>query len=577
MHSRLPKLLRLACVLPMLLVACSDPPSDSQDLMTSKEGVLRYVPSDTPYLFAALESVPKEVREKLAPQVAMLVRTYADMVRAVVVHRPEDAEEPGLDDETRERIAAIIEELGGMITVEGIPEAGISPESDSAIYGVGLLPVMRVTLADGELFEAFVKKLENRAGATMNTASIDEHEYRYAGNDEARVIVAAIDNQLVIAGAPAGLPEAQIRLLLGLSLPAESIAESGALAAVSEKYRLSSFGAGFIDVERIAATFIDEQSGVNAELLALMDYDASDFSDVCKTEIRSVAGIAPRIVSGYTEVTPEHFKSISVVELRSDLAAGVQTLTAAVPGLGTEQGGLIALGMSLNMIAARDFYSARLDALEAEPYKCELLEVLQASVSTGRALLEQPVPPTVYALRGILAVIDDIKGMDLRKQQPPTDVNMRLLVATDNPEALVAMGAMFSPDVASMDLKPDSKPVKLAVPAIASMIEAAWVAMSDDAIALSFGNGSETGLQSMLGAGSKQPPPFMSMSMDAGRYYSLIGDVTAASTDSSEIPEVAKANAEIMTLMGQMFDRISFDVEFTENGIEIPSTMELKD
>ena len=577
MHSRLPKLLRLACVLPMLLVACSDPPSDSQDLMTSKEGVLRYVPSDTPYLFAALESVPKEVREKLAPQVAMLVRTYADMVRAVVVHRPEDAEEPGLDDETRERIAAIIEELGGMITVEGIPEAGISPESDSAIYGVGLLPVMRVTLADGELFEAFVKKLENRAGATMNTASIDEHEYRYAGNDEARVIVAAIDNQLVIAGAPAGLPEAQIRLLLGLSLPAESIAESGALAAVSEKYRLSSFGAGFIDVERIAATFIDEQSGVNAELLALMDYDASDFSDVCKTEIRSVAGIAPRIVSGYTEVTPEHFKSISVVELRSDLAAGVQTLTAAVPGLGTEQGGLIALGMSLNMIAARDFYSARLDALEAEPYKCELLEDLQASVSTGRALLEQPVPPTVYALRGILAVIDDIKGMDLRKQQPPTDVNMRLLVATDNPEALVAMGAMFSPDVASMDLKPDSKPVKLAVPAIASMIEAAWVAMSDDAIALSFGNGSETGLQSMLGAGSKQPPPFMSMSMDAGRYYSLIGDVTAASTDSSEIPEVAKANAEIMTLMGQMFDRISFDVEFTENGIEIPSTMELKD
>ena len=577
MHSRLTKLFRLACLLPTLLVACSDSPSDSRDLMTSGEGVLRYVPADTPYVFAALESVPEEVREKLAPHLNTLVRTYADMVRAVVVHRPEDAEESGLDDETRERIAAIIDELGGMITVDGIPEAGIGPESDSAIYGVGLLPVIRVTLPDRELFEAFVEKLENRAGAKMSTASIDGHEYRYAGDDEARVIVATIGNQLVITGAPAGLPEAQLKSLLGLSLPAESIAESGALAAVSEKYRLSSFGAGFIDVERIAATFIDEQSGVNSELLALMDYDAADLSDVCKTEIRSLAGIAPRIVSGYTEVTPEHFKSISVVELRSDLAAGVQTLTAAVPGLGTERGGLIALGMSLNMIAARDFYSARLDALEADPYKCELLEDLQAGVTNGRAVLEQPVPPTVYAFRGILAVIDDIKGMDIKKQQPPTDVNMRLLVATDNPEALVAMGAMFSPDVASMDLQPDSKPVKLAVPAVASMIEAAWVAMSDDAIALSFGNGSETRLESMLGAASKQPPPFMSMNMDAGRYYSLIGDVTAASTDSSGIPEVAKANAEIMTLMGQMFDRISFGVEFTENGIEIPSTMELKD
>jgi len=577
MHYRLTKLFRLACLLPTLLVACSDSPSDSRDLMTSGEGVLRYVPADTAYVFAALESVPEEVREKLAPHLNTLVRTYADMLRAVVVHPPEDAEESGLDDETRERIAAIIDELGGMITADGIPEAGIGPESDAAIYGVGLLPVMRVTLPDRELFEAFVEKLENRAGAKMSTASIDGHEYRYAGNDEAHVIVATIGNQLVITGAPAGLPEAQLKSLLGLSLPAESIAESGALAAVSEKYRLSSFGAGFIDVERIAATFIDEQSGVNSELLALMDYDAADLSDVCKTEIRSLAGIAPRIVSGYTEVTPEHFKSISVVELRSDLAAGVQTLTAAVPGLGTERGGLIALGMSLNMIAARDFYSARLDALEADPYKCELLEDLQAGVTNGRAVLEQPVPPTVYAFRGILAVIDDIKGMDIKKQQPPTDVNMRLLVATDNPEALVAMGAMFSPDVASMDLQPDSKPVRLAVPAVASMIEAAWVAMSDDAIALSFGNGSETRLESMLGAASKQPPPFMSMNMDAGRYYSLIGDVTAASTDSGEIPEVAKANAEIMTLMGQMFDRISFDVEFTENGIEIPSTMELKD
>jgi hypothetical protein len=80
----------------------------------------------------------------------------------------------------------------------------------------------------------------------------------------------------------------------------------------------------------------------------------------------------------------------------------------------------------------------------------------------------------------------------------------------------------------------------------------------------------------MLGAASKQPPPFMSMNMDAGRYYSLIGDVTM-STNSDELPEVAKANAEIMTLLGQVIDRISVDVEFTENGVEIPSTMALKD
>ena len=576
MQSGYSNLLRLACLLPLLLLGCSDSPSGSADLKTSGEGVLRYVPADSPYVFAVLESAPEEVREKLSPHVKTLVRSYADMVRAIVVHRPEDAEESGFDDDTRRRIAAVIDELGGMITAEGMPEAGIGPESDAVIYGVGLLPVMRVTLTDTELFEAAVTRLEERAGAKMSMASVEGHEYRYAGNDEARVIVAVLDSQLVITGAPTELPESLLKSLLGLTLPEENIAQSGTLASVAEKYGLSTYGAGFIDIEQVAATFIDEQTGVNAELLNLMDYDSSSLSDACKAEIRSLAGIAPRIVSGYTEITPEHFKSTSVFELRSDIAAAVQSLTAAVPGLGTEQGGLIALGMSLNMLAAREFYSARLDAIEADPYECELLGELQASVTRGRALLEQPIPPTVYAFRGVLAVIDDIKGMDLRKQQPPTDINMRLLVATDNPEALVATGAMFSPEIAAMDLKPDSKPVKLAVPAVASMIEAAWVAMSGDAIAFSFGNGSETRLESMLGAASKQPPPFMSMNMDAGRYYSLIGDVTT-STNSDELPEVAKANAEIMTLLGQVFDRISVDVEFTENGVEIPSTMELKD
>lgn len=574
--ARPSNLLRLMYLLPVLLLACSDSPGDRAGGMTSEEGILRYVPADTPYLFAALEPVPQAVREKLAPHVQALVPSYADMLQAVVAEREDGDDKFAMDDEARQRIKVVIQELAGMITVDGIPEAGIDRESTAVVYGIGLLPVVRLTLSDTERFEAAVSRLESRAGAKMDTATIDGHAYRYAGNDEARVIVAVIDDQLVITAAPALLPEAALKAALGLTLPRENIAQSGALAALADRYELTAHALGFIDVERVAATFIDEQAGVNAELLALTEYDAGRLSDVCKAEIRSIAAIAPRIVTGYTDITPRHFKSTTVVELRSDVAAGMQTLTAAVPGLGTGQGGLISVGMSVNMLAAREFYAARLDAIETHPYECELLDEVQAAVAQGRVWLEQPLPPAIYAFRGFLAVVDDIEGMDLQNQQPPTDIDMRVLVATDNPEALLATGAMFSPDIAALNLTADSKPVKLAVPAMAAMIEAAWVAMSEDAIALSVGAGSEKGLEAMLAAPSRQPPPFMSMSMDAARYYTLVGDI-AMHANSDEAPEVTRANAEILKALGQLIDRISFNVEFTEHGIRMPSTMTLTD
>jgi len=562
------------------LASCSDSSrgtADVEAVLTSGEGLLRYVPDDTPYVFASLESVPDEVLNKLAPHIEPLVQTYADMLKAGIDLRSDDADEAPFDDETRARLSAVIDELAAVITAEGIPEAGIDRKSTAAFYGVGLLPVLRVTLSDAALFEPFMEKLESRAGSRMDVATVDGHTYRYAGNDEARIVVGVFDDHLVIAGIPTNVAEATFKSVVGLSPPAKSIANSGTLARLAGKYGLSAYGVGLIDIERIASTFIDPPSGVNAELLQLMEYDASSMSDVCKQELRSAAGIVPRVVTGYTELTSEHFKSTSVIELRSDIATGMQTLTAAVPGLGIGEGGLMSFGMSLNPIAAREFYSARLDALEADPYQCEYFAHLQSGISSGRALLDQPLPPTVYSFLGFLAVVDDIKGMDLRNQQPPTSIDMRLLVASDNPEALLATGAMFSPEVAALNLKADSTPMKLDVPALASTVEATWVAMSDNALAMSFGDGSEKGLEAMLGAGYKEPSPFLSMNMDAERYYGFIGDAMALDDSDDRSPEVTKASADVMKTLEKMFRRIAFDVNFTENGVEIPSTVELAD
>ncbi|HZD51623.1 MAG TPA: hypothetical protein VE175_01130, partial [Woeseiaceae bacterium] len=354
------------------------------------------------------------------------------------------------------------------------------------------------------------------------------------------------------------------------------------LATLAGTYGYTAYGLGLVDVGRIAGTFLDEQSGVNDALLKLMEHDRTTLSDVCRDEIRAVAGVVPRVVAGYTEMSTERITSKSVIELRGDLATGLQQITAPVPGLGQEHGGLLSLGMSIDLPALREFYSARLDALEADPFECELFADAQSGVAAGRAALQKPLPPAVYSFHGFLAVIDDIKGMDIAKKQPPTDIDMRFLLASSNAQGLVAMGAMFSPQIAELDLKPDSKPVKLDLPAGAAPISEAWVAMSEDALAVSVGAGGAAALTELMTSSAAEPSPFMSMDVDAGRYYGFLGDTLAtaepAGADEKAAPrEVIEATEELMTSFRDVFDRISFDIQFTERGVEIPSTMALAD
>ena len=132
-------------------------------------------------------------------------------------------------------------------------------------------------------------------------------------------------------------------------------------------YGYTSHYVGFVDVEAIADRFVGNASGLDAALLALMENDSADLSDVCRNEIRAVAGIVPRIVMGYNKLSLDVLESNIVFELRDDIAAGLKTLPSSVPGLGGDKGGLMSFGISLNVKAARDFMEARLDAMEDEP------------------------------------------------------------------------------------------------------------------------------------------------------------------------------------------------------------------
>ncbi|MDH3553926.1 MAG: hypothetical protein OER22_15040, partial [Gammaproteobacteria bacterium] len=482
--------------------------------------------------------------------------------------------------EKYQRANAVVDELMTLMSIEGMRSAGLGRDATGVLYGNGLLPVVRVQLSDGALFEDALSRLESEAGEKLPVAEIGGNSIRYFDADQVKILLGVINDQAVFTVAPASFDDAQLGEVLGLKLPAKSIADSGALQKIAKDYGFTNHYVGYFDFQAIADRFVGEASGLDAELLALIDYDPAELSSVCRAEIRAVAGIAPRMVLGYTDIDKDKLDSTVVIELRDDIAAGVQTLPAAVPGLGGDKGALMSFGMSIDMKAAREFLEARLDAMEAKPFECEYFADLQAGVAGGRQALNQPVPPMVYDFKGFLAVIDEIEGLDVATQTPPTSIDGSFLLAMNNAEALIAMGAMFSPELASLNLQADGNPVPLELPQMQAMGIAAFAAMNENALAISVGEDSESELDGLLGAAASDPSPFMSFSMDAARYYGFLGEAMAADGDDKENAPTAEMQAamqEVMAAVANVYDRMSVDVRFTERGVELISSVTLQD
>jgi hypothetical protein len=567
----------------LTLAACdrSKEEEASVSALASTQSMLRYVPADSLYVIANVEPLPDALLDKLEPKLDQVLSSYRVLLQHVVVMAAAEAGEDAADSPEVSQLTAIADELSALMSLDGLRSAGFSRDSTAVMYGNGLLPVIRISVTDGGLFDAALSRIEETAGEKMSVATIGESAFRYLQAGTLKVIVANFDTEVVLAAAPASFGDEQLSQLLGLTLPDSSIAETGALQKIANEYGYTDHYVGFVDFQGIVNTVLgDEVSGLNADLVSLAGDESPELSEVCKAEILSLAGIAPRLVMGYTEITDQQLLSGAVIELRDDIAAGLVPLTAAVPGLGEEYGGLMSFGMSLDIKAARSFYEARLDALDAEPFECELFQEIQAGVVAGRQALNQPVPPMVYDFKGFLAVVEQIEGLDLASNMPPTSVAGRFLLAMDNATALMSLGAMFSPELAALNLEPDGKPARFESPQLQSAFDAVYLAMSDNAVAMSVGDGMDQQLPDMLAAEAENNGILLSFSMDASRYYAFIAEAMLVAKEDDENPmppEFQGALNDIMLAFSDFYDRMSARIRLTGRGVEIDSKITIKD
>lgn len=549
------------------------------DVARESEQLLQYIPAETPYVMAFTKPLPDDLMDKFEPVVDQTLSGYERILRYKVseVMVALSREEGGA--EKAKQLQELVDEFTSLMSVQGLRDAGIDRDSVFAIYGDGLLPVFRIELSDRDKFDAAVSRLESKSPQKFQVGTVGGESYRYYDIEEARLIVATPGDSAVITIVPSTYSDERLARALGIKKPKDNVADG--LEEIRNAYDFTDHFVGFADVEKLAASFLGDPSGLNKELLLIAEHDPEELMEECRTEFAELASVAPRVVVGYTNVNKSFLDTRMVVELREDIASGLATLPTAVPGLGADLGGLLSFGFSIDPMAARSFLEARLDAMEADPFECADLGELQASVAQGRQALAQPLPPVVYNFSGMLAHISDVQGMDLRTKKPPESVDASFLVAFENAQDLVNMASMMVPQVAEMNLLPDGKARALDLPQLAEIADKAFVALSNVGISVAMGEGSAENSEAMLVADVEMPPPFVSFSMDSKRYYDFVGDALMQEDESedgeSEPLALRTAMRDVMVSSGELYERVSVNVHLTERGVEIGSRMTLSD
>jgi hypothetical protein len=539
---------------------------------TDPNGPLAYVPADTPYVFANLEPVPAAVSTQWMQQMDMVGELWRNQLASAIAKL--EQERPEADE--LKWMRAIRAELDGKTTQQFFASVGYDVRARFALYGVGLAPVLRLTLADPEKFRGFLARLEQQGGTPFPRATLDGQEYlQLNGGPTAKLrgIVALQDGQLVLTLAPLA-DDAALRELLGLQKPARSLQDGGALTALNTEFAYLPYGSGYFDVRALLQRFTAAPTPLETAFLTALEVQKPAVDPVCQAEYEALAVAVPRMSFGYTTMDAKRMDMVARIETNAAIAADLRTLRAPMPGLAQVGDSPLNFGLSFKLAALPGLVSKWADAVAAAPWQCASLAPLNESFAQTRQQLANPV------VFGAAPVFEGVHAIATRLELKPAgetpDFGGKLLIGSPSPAALVGMAKSFVPQLATLQLAPDGKVHALpALPNVPNDLPG-WVAMKEHVLGLAFGAGEDADLAEYLQVDPAQQPLIVLGYSGAlfAQFNQQMLEQAAAIADPAEA-EQQKQAAEMVARMYAQIRRMEMRVEFGERGIELHQRAEM--
>lgn len=547
------RIVALACAL--AIAACGKKNADDV-------APLAFVPADTPYLIANSEPMPdaaiEQWRRQMQQMWPLLTPLFEDTLSKVDANTPQAGK----------LVKAVLDELRDRDTPEKWAQIGLGPKTRGALYGVGLLPVLRWEPTDIDAFKAAFERVVTASGATLGSARIGEQDVRTIDGEQAIGLIAFEGKDFVAAMVPKDADEALKRRVLGLDRPARSIADSGAFEAFNKSRGYLPYGSGWVDTRRLVALVGTPEAGVPATAV-----DAT-----CRAEYDAIAAKMPRLSFGYTQLDGKIMDMRMRLELEPALAKALVDLGSAAPG-STRAEALFDMAFSLPVLKTRDFIVAQADAVAKAPFQCAQLAGLNEEFAKAKTSLDRVLPPPVADLTGVRLSVDRFT-MPADLTQPPSDFAGSLLVGSNNPAFLVGLAQLSSPPLQSLHLNPDGQSVALPAEALgpaAGKFEV-HAALGPKTLGVAIGKNADAGLSTAV---MQMPAPDgVFMTFDAsGRIYSLMSDLFGSKLLADSMPaeqkEAMETQRKLYALYAQWFKRIHARLAFVPEGVDLVESVEL--
>ena len=536
-----------------LIVALSSGCSKKPDA----DSPLAFAPATTPYVFANLKPVPKPVLESWLALAAPYNQVQGEVLAAL---RTDLAELPP----AVQALVPLLEVTEGKLSYAGLEEMGLRPDGLGALYGVGLVPVLRMELGDAGKFRKLVAEYEHKRGAALPVDKIDGQDYWRLGGgapDEPALILAIVGEHLV-ATVDIGAKGPALAELLGLHRPERSVRDSDELAKLNDEFEFTPYGTFLLDNRRLAGALSGQDAQIAAALLP---------SPACQAELAGMAEAVPRAVAGYEELEAKRLRMSAVVELREDLASALQAVPAPVPGGGDRVGLEVGFGAHLDKFA--DFLQARSAAIAAAPFQCEWLRAFNAA---GDSQQLAPLYMAAGSITGVRLALTELRWEGVA----PEAMAAAVVVASPNPGALIGMVQGFLPQLAGLKLHPGGEPQRLDLgPAGALLPTAAqtpYIAMSEQGVGIAVGDDAPRQVTARLGATAPEVPPLFRMAYDGAFYAQLLRGMSNLALHPGEAgkPPSGLDAAVAEVLAG--IDRVDLEVTASARGIELRERVTLK-
>ena len=528
---------------------------------------LAYVPADTPYLIANIERMPQATIDAFMQQSEPVLAMWRSQFDLMHKRLSQD----GTNQAATKWLNALHAEFKDKPMAQGIADIGLDPRALSAIYGIGLVPVARLTLADPAAFRAFVARLEASAGEKIATGKLDALDYwQFTAPDAPLRVVATLQGtHLVVTAAPMG-DDSALRNLLGIERPANTLADGASLLALNKKYGYTPYATGYLDTARLVAEFTGPATPLQNAFLAAMKIEKPVVDATCQAEYAALAGVAPRLVIGYTVLEPKASHGVTHLELRSDIAQDLMKLRAPMPGLDAAREAALNFGFSLKLGELPALANKWAAAVKAAPWQCGSLLPLNQAYADAGAQLSNPV---VFAAA---PVFDGFHLIATRftvptPDAPQPDVAGKLLIGSPNPASLLAMAKSFAPPLAQVNLEPNGELVALpALKDLGAPDVPAHARMTDTLLGIAAGQGEETTLAAAMTVDPKRQPLLVIGYSGAAftQFMQTMADSTARIEDPAERAE-AEQSMQVMRDMYALIRRIEMRVEFDEQGVAI--------